>query len=41
MLKKLILPKFKNEDDERDFWSKIDLSEYFEKVISNQSVFQI
>lgn len=31
MLKKLILPKFKNEDDERDFWSKIDLSEYFEK----------
>lgn len=31
MLKKLVLPKFKNEDDERDFWSKIDLSEYFEK----------
>lgn len=30
MLKKLILPKFKNEDDERDFWSKIDLSEYYE-----------
>lgn len=30
MLKKLVLPKFKNEDDERDFWSDIDLSEYFE-----------
>lgn len=30
MLKKLILPKFKNEDDERDFWAKIDLSEYYE-----------
>lgn len=30
MKKKLILPKFKNEDDERDFWAKIDLSEYFE-----------
>lgn len=26
----LILPKFKNEDDERNFWSKIDLSDYFE-----------
>lgn len=31
MLKKLVLPKFKNEDDERDFWSKLDLSEYYEK----------
>ncbi|OGC57388.1 hypothetical protein A3H26_03290 [candidate division WWE3 bacterium RIFCSPLOWO2_12_FULL_36_10] len=30
MKKKLILPKFKNEDEERDFWSKIDLSEYYE-----------
>lgn len=30
MKKKLILPKFKNEDQERDFWSEIDLSEYFE-----------
>ena len=30
MKKKLKLPKFKNEDEERDFWSKIDLSEYFE-----------
>ena len=31
MKKKLKLPKFKNEDKERDFWSKIDLSEYFKK----------
>lgn len=30
MKKKLVLPKFKNEDEERDFWAKIDLSEYFE-----------
>jgi len=30
MKKKLILPKFKNEDEERDFWAKIDLSEYYE-----------
>lgn len=30
MKKVLELPKFKNEDEEREFWSKIDLSEYFE-----------
>lgn len=30
MKKKLVLPKFKNEDQEREFWSKIDLSEYYE-----------
>lgn len=30
MKKQLKIPKFKNEDQERDFWSKIDLSEYFE-----------
>ena len=30
MKKRLKLPKFKNEDEERDFWAKIDLSEYFE-----------
>ncbi len=30
MKKKLNLPKFKNEDEERDFWSKIDLSEYYD-----------
>ena len=30
MKKSLKLPKFKNEDAERDFWAKIDLSEYYE-----------
>ena len=30
MKKPLKLPKFKNEDDERDFWAKLDLSEYYE-----------
>ena len=30
MKKALKLPKFKNEDAERDFWAKINLSDYFE-----------
>ena len=30
MKKALKLPKFKNEDEERSFWAKLDLSEYFE-----------
>lgn len=30
MKKKLILPNFKNEDEEREFWSTLDLSEYYE-----------
>lgn len=30
MKKHLKLPTFKNEDDERAFWSKLDLTEYFE-----------
>lgn len=30
MKKPLKLPKFKNEDDEREFWSKLDLSEYYD-----------
>lgn len=30
MKKKLNIPKFKNEDEEREFWARIDLSEYFE-----------
>jgi len=29
MKKKLVVPKFKNEDEERDFWSKIDLSKFY------------
>lgn len=30
MKKPLKLPKFKNEDKEREFWANIDLSEYYE-----------
>ncbi|MCL5055764.1 MAG: BrnA antitoxin family protein [Firmicutes bacterium] len=30
MKRQLKLPKFKNEDEERKFWSKIDLSQYYE-----------
>jgi predicted DNA binding CopG/RHH family protein len=28
--KKLKIPKFKNEDEERKFWDKIDLGDYYE-----------
>ena len=30
MKKPLKLPKFKTEDEERNFWAKIDLADYFE-----------
>ncbi len=30
MKKPIKLPQFKNEDQEREFWSKIDLADYFE-----------
>jgi len=30
MKKPLKLPKFKNEDEEREFWSKINLADYYE-----------
>lgn len=30
MKKGLKIPEFKNEDEEREFWWNIDLSEYFE-----------
>ena len=30
MKKPLELPKFKNEDEEREFWANIDIDEYFE-----------
>ena len=30
MKKPLKLPTFKTEDEERDFWAKIDLADYFE-----------
>ncbi|OGE74453.1 MAG: hypothetical protein A3I07_01945 [Candidatus Doudnabacteria bacterium RIFCSPLOWO2_02_FULL_42_9] len=29
MKKHLKVPKFKNEDQERDFWAKIDLGDYY------------
>jgi predicted DNA binding CopG/RHH family protein len=28
-----VLPKFKNEDEERDFWAKHDLMDYFSKPV--------
>lgn len=28
-----VLPKFKNEDAERDFWAKHDLMDYFSKPV--------
>ncbi len=30
MKKALKIPKFKNEDEERNFWAKIDLTDYYE-----------
>jgi predicted DNA binding CopG/RHH family protein len=30
MKKKLNVPQFKNENEEREFWEALDLSEYFE-----------
>lgn len=30
MKKKLVLPKFKNEEEEHRFWEKIDLSDYYQ-----------
>lgn len=32
MIKKLNIPHFQNEDQERDFWAKIDISDYFEST---------
>ena len=29
MKKELVIPKFESEDDERDYWSKINLADYF------------
>ncbi len=31
MKKPLKIQKFKTEDEERDFWAKIDLADYFER----------
>lgn len=30
MKKKLVVPKFKNEEEEAEFWANLDLSDYFE-----------
>jgi len=30
MKKKLIVPKFKNENEERKFWNKVDFGDYFD-----------
>lgn len=30
MKKQLSIPKFKNEDEERAFWEKVDISDYFD-----------
>ena len=30
MKKQLKLPKFKDEDQEREFWEKLDMSQYYE-----------
>ena len=29
--KKLVVPAFKSEDEERDFWDRADLTDYFDK----------
>jgi predicted DNA binding CopG/RHH family protein len=39
MKKPLVLPRFKDEDDERNFWDKIDLSEYIEPSDLKRVVF--
>ena len=31
MKKRLRIPKFKNEDEERTFWGKLDVSQYLER----------
>lgn len=39
MKKKIDIPKFKDEDTERDYWSKINLSDYFEPADFRPAVF--
>jgi predicted DNA binding CopG/RHH family protein len=39
MKKPLHLPEFKSEDQERDFWDKIDITEYFEPSDLKRVVF--
>jgi len=39
MKKQLNVPSFKNEDEERNFWSKTDLSNYFEPSDFETAIF--
>ena len=39
MKKKLKIPKFKNEDREREFWRKVDLAEHLEPKDFNETAF--
>jgi len=39
MNNKFIIPTFKNEDDERKFWTKTDLSKYFQPKDFETAVF--
>jgi predicted DNA binding CopG/RHH family protein len=39
MKKPLNLPKFNNEDEERDFWDNIDITQYFEPEDFKRVVF--
>jgi predicted DNA binding CopG/RHH family protein len=39
MKKPLNLPRFKDEDEERDFWDKIDITEYFEATDFKRFIF--
>lgn len=39
MKKSIKIPKFKNESKERDFWSKIDLAQYFGPKDFTQATF--
>jgi predicted DNA binding CopG/RHH family protein len=39
MKKNLKLPKFKNEDQERKYWSKIDLSKHFDPSDFEEIIF--
>ena len=39
MKEQLKIPKFNNEDEERDFWSKVDLSEFYQPKDFQRSIF--
>ncbi len=38
-MKKKNIPKFKNEDEEREFWSKSDSTEYIDYGKANKTIF--